>query len=332
MAYRKWAAASTIVLIALGFMLEGRWNSQPEGLPLRIAVSHTPLSTPFFVAAEKGFFREQGLNIQLQLHPGGHKCFESLVQGHVDLATSSDSVIMFNSFKRDDFSVLTSFVQSDNDIKIIAHADREITAPSDLVGKRVGIVPNSASEFFLYTLLLVNGVQPSQIVMVPLPANKMANALASNQVDAVSIWEPYGYDAFIQLDKNPQTIRAQGLYNLSFNLISMRHSADDIRHRDSHQRLLRALSQATKFIARHPETAQRITTDKLGMAPAAIRHSWRDYVFSLSLSNSLISTLESEAHWAVSQQRVLNTKIPDYRSYINGSALLAAEPSASLLR
>lgn len=332
MAYRKWTVVSALALITLGALIYERWNSQSAGIPLRIAVSQTPLSTPFFVAAEKGFFREQGLNVQLQLYPGGHKCFESLIQGKVDLATSSDSVIMFNSFKRDDFSVLSSFVQSDNDIKIVAHPDLAVKTASDLVGKRVGIIPNSASEFFLYTLLLVNGIPASDITMVPLPANKMSEALAKQQVDAVSVWEPYGYETLSHFKKPPQTIRAQGLYNLSFNLLSMRHSATDIRNRESHQRLLQALSKATKFIARYPDTAQHIAATQLKMSPAAIRHSWQDYVFSLSLSNSLISTLESEAHWAVSQQRVVNQQIPDYRSYINGSALLAAEPSASLIR
>ncbi len=41
--------------------------------PLTIAVSKTPLSAPFFIAQEKSFFKEVGLNIIIKEVHGGKR-------------------------------------------------------------------------------------------------------------------------------------------------------------------------------------------------------------------------------------------------------------------
>lgn len=99
-----------------------------------------------------------------------------------------------------------------------------------------------------------------------------------------------------------------------------------------HRKVLTALADAIRYIAKNPEEVQKITAQQLKRNPSAIAYGWDDYVFKLSLSNALISTLENEARWAVKQRRVTSETIPDYRTFIDDTALSTTEPTASLIR
>ncbi|MDD2883603.1 MAG: ABC transporter substrate-binding protein, partial [Dechloromonas sp.] len=55
--------------------------------PLRLALSQTPLSLPFYVAKQQGFFSAEGLHIQIEEVIGGHRSMQRLLAGEADLTT-----------------------------------------------------------------------------------------------------------------------------------------------------------------------------------------------------------------------------------------------------
>ena len=81
--------------------------------PLRLSLSLTPLSLPFFVANSQGYFAAEGLQLKITEVTGGHRTMQQLEEGSADLATSSEAVVMFNSFQHDDFAIIASFVTSE---------------------------------------------------------------------------------------------------------------------------------------------------------------------------------------------------------------------------
>lgn len=324
-----------LLLVFTGFVLS--YYLQPSlehrlpTLSVRIAVSQTPLTTPFYVAQDQGYFSDHGIEVELVPYVGGHRCFNALIEGTVDLATTSDSVIMFNSFDDKQFSILTSFVESDNDIKIVSAPNQHLSQANELSGKKIGVIHNSASEFFLHTLLLINGVPVDTVTLVPLSPDQMAAALDDGKIDAAAIWEPFAEEA-AQLSKNSRQaiLNSRGIYTLSFNLVTTRDLATP--QLEAHRRVIAALNDATRFIAANPAYAQRIIATQLKRDPYKIQRSWDDYLFKLSLSHSLISTLEHEARWALSHNRVAPQKVPDYRAFFDPRALVATDATASQIR
>lgn len=316
--------------LALGFSIQQSLESRTPPLSIRIAVSQTPLSTPFYVAQEQGYFADHGINVELLPYVGGHRCFNALIDGEADLATTSDSVIMFNSFGGTEFSILASFVESDNDIKIVSAPGQHIQTASELRGKRIGIIHNSASEFFLHTLLLINGVPAESITLVPLRPDAMVTALDSGEIDAAAMWEPFAQEAAQLSNHGEPILNSRGIYTLSFNLITMRELATP--QLEAHRRVIAALNDATRFIAVNPASSQRIIATQLQRAPHKISHGWDDYLFKLSLSNSLISTLEHEARWALNHNRVAVQPVPNYRALVDARALIATDAMASQIQ
>ena len=100
--------------VLLSIMLLGQTSLAAE---LSIAVARTPLSLPIFVAAQQGFFSDQGIHVHLQEVSGGHRALAAVLAGQVDIGTASDSVLMFNSLKRSDFVTLGYFVSSPSEAR-----------------------------------------------------------------------------------------------------------------------------------------------------------------------------------------------------------------------
>lgn len=290
---------------------------------LTIAVSRTPLSLPLYVAESQGYFAAEGVQVTFNEVVGGHRSFQKLLDGEADLATSSDAVIMSNSFKRNDFAVVATFVTAKKDINIVAGKDAAIARPQQIAGKRVGTVLGSASHYYLDTWLVFHGVDPKAVQLVSLQPEAMAAALAQGQVDAVAIWEPFGFEIIkaipgAKLLPNPDT------YVVSFNLIvPKRHLG---QRDDDLVKVLRALLRAEQFIQSEPAKAQGILLTRLKLDQDFIDWIWQHYKYRLSLEKSLITTLESEARWARQEGYVTAGRSPNYLEFIYTEPLRKARP------
>ena len=144
---------STITLV-LTLLLIFWTSSALSTEPLKISVSRTPLSLPLYVAESLGYFEDEGVKIKINDVIGGHRAMQQLYEGDADLATSSETVVMFHSFKHNDFAIIASFVTSTDDIKIITRSESGISHPKQLAGKLVGTVLGSSSHYYLETTLL----------------------------------------------------------------------------------------------------------------------------------------------------------------------------------
>ncbi|KGY13265.1 taurine-binding protein [Vibrio tubiashii] len=277
---------------------------------IKIAVSLTPLSSPFFVADQLGIFKHLGLDITLYPCSSGAACTQLMIDRTVDYATASESVLMFQSFERDDLSLLVSFVESDNDLKLLTLKPNHIRTVLDLVGKKVGVIKGTASEFYLDSVLLSQRAEKNAIEKVYLLPHEMVPALLSFRVDAISAWEPMGYEADLLSVAEVSNLGTKGVYQLSFNLITRSPYLEFVG--DEPVRLLRALDMAIEWINSHPKRSISLVAQRLDIPLNQVKWSWEDYLFRLSLGNSLLSNLQLQSRWAIENDLVKGTP-PDFR-------------------
>ncbi|ASG00068.1 ABC transporter substrate-binding protein [Vibrio anguillarum] len=294
-----------------------------ERKAVRIAVSQTPLSSSFIIADSLGFFEQQGVNVELVPCSGGVACSQALFSGNVDYATASESVVMFKLFQRNDFALLTSFVESDNDLKLLTLERLGMVNLSDLEGKKVGIVKASASEFYFDSLLIASDLKEMAVEKVYLPPEALNDSLFSSQVDAISVWEPYGYKTETSAPSDVLNLGLSGIYHLSFNLLSMKATVEEAH--DEIVAILRALKEANEWINLNPEQSREVIAQALNIPLPQLEWSWNDYVFRLSLGNALLSNLQLQARWAIEAGMVTGDK-PDFRT------VLASKPIEEVLR
>lgn len=313
---KRWFMAAGLVLV-----LTAAANAVAAGLT--IAVSRSPLSLPLYVAESQGYFAAEGVQVRFNEVVGGHRSFQQMLDGEADLATSSDAVIMSSSFKRKDFAVVASFVTSNRDIKLIAGKSAAIDRPQQLAGKRVGTIHGAASHYYLDTWLVFHGIDPKAIQLINLQPEAMAAALAQGQVDAVAIWEPFGF-RIVKTVPGATLLPNADTYMLSFNLIASRKLLG--QRDDDLVKVLRALLRAEQFIQSEPARAKAILRTHLGLDQEYIDWIWPHYKYRLALEQSLITTLESEARWARQEGYVTAGRSPNYLEFIHTAPLRKARP------
>ncbi|MGF1720611.1 ABC transporter substrate-binding protein [Vibrio kyushuensis] len=292
-------------------------KSAPTGERITIAVSQTPLSSPFIIASHLKLFEKQNVNIELIPCMGGVACAKSLFNNEVDFATASESVVMFESFNQDDLSLISCFVESDNDVKLLTLKDNNINSIDDLIGKRVGIIKASASEFYFDSLLRANNLQSLELIRVYMSPQQLSEALFSGDVDAVSIWEPHGY-LIMSGSKEVVNLSLDGIYHLTFNLLT--RDSEKKERMEASVKILTAVDQSIHWINQNPEEAREIIAGFLDIPKSQLEWSWEDYTFRLSIGNALLSNLQLQARWAI-EAKLVEGEMPDYRKILSPNAL-----------
>ena len=290
-----------------------------------IAVSKTPLSTPFYVAKSINAFKDTCVSVEYDEVIGGQIAFAKVINGEVDFGTTSDSVIAFQSLAKKSFVTHAMFVQSDNDVKLMTRSSEKINSVIDLKGKKIGVTKGTASEYFLSTLLAIDGLNFEDVDVYHYKPEQLINGFINNEVDAIVPWEPFAFNAVNSLKKQIKINDTKNLNTLSFNLIS---KIPDSLLVEKAACVIQGLSIAIEYIASHPEESKKIVIDELDLAPSFIDWVWPDYVFKLGLNQSLTLSIKSQATWAIEMKMSEYNEIPNIDNFIDRRAMFQVAPSA----
>jgi len=298
---------------------------QPQKYLVTIAVSKTPLSTPFYVAKAIDAFDGTCVNVKFDEVIGGQKAFAKVMNGEADFGTSSDSVIAFQSLANKDFVTHVMFVQSDNDVKLITRPSAQINSAIRLKGKRIGVTKGTASEYFLSILLALEGLTTEDVQLFHFKPDELVHGFIDNKTDAFVPWEPFAFHSTKLLNKQIKIHDTKSLNILSFNLISLIADKELV---EKAKCVIEGLTLAIDYIASHPEKAKRIVINELKLSAEFIEWVWPDYIFKLGLNQSLILSIKSQAIWAVETKMTEHNDIPNIENFIDSRAMLQVDPGA----
>ncbi|GGC73451.1 ABC transporter substrate-binding protein [Undibacterium terreum] len=296
---------------------------------LTIAVSTTGMSTPFYVAEKLGMFAQEGLKVKLLDCPSGSRCIKQMFDGKAQLATVSDLPIMFNSFERKDLVVLSTFCTTNFDTKLIVRKSGNITSVKDLAGKRIAIPMGTSSQYAFDLIALAEGLDPRSMGLINMAPEDMPQAMLSHKIDAAAVFEPTAYKLVQELGGEGQRLNIESVHTLSFNLVTLKPSMNT--RRDDMVRLMRALDNAALYIQGNQEKSKAILLEHLKLEPAFISWAWSDFRFNLVLSQSLLTSLESEARWAIRENLISNHQIPNFLDVLEPAILRKVRPGSVTL-
>jgi ABC-type nitrate/sulfonate/bicarbonate transport system substrate-binding protein len=316
-----------LLLLALAVIwgCQPKTESGPPGLPLKLSLGLAPFpySGLVAIAAEKGFFKESGLDLAIKDYAFGFATLEALSRGEIQMAMGNE----FSFAQMIDYDPslrLVASVALVNTNEIVAQKDRNIHKPADLKGKRIGFCPNTSSEYYLRTFLLVNKITSSEVTMVNLPASGMAEAIVNGDVDAISAWDTIVYDSKKRLPGNAISWPAQNNRDWQWILV-----AKDITTQTPEplKRFLRALLKAEDFVLTNNEEAKNIIARRWGFEPDFIQQVWDKTRLRVTLNQSLITSLESFSKWSREKENQRGEG-PNFLKYVYTGALDQVNPKA----
>ena len=324
--------AYVAVLLALlsVCLLSAACTSKTPTIPavekVTVAVPANLYGALFFVAREKGYFREEGLDVALDVHPYGKVALDNMVSGGADFAVSAETPVVFTVLKGGDVLVIASVLESVKDQIIIAMRRSGVEAPADLRGKRIGVTLGTNGEFLLDTFLVVNGIPRDSVRILNLGPDNMRAALKAGKVDAVSTGGQFGVGIREEFGEGAVTFFGENIYMLISPVTVLREFA---RTRPAAVRkLLRSLLRSQEFVRVDPAAALDIVARGLRTDPETVQQLWPLYEFRVKLDQSLLINMENQARWAIRNRLVPAKEVPDFLKYIHIEGLLAEKPEA----
>lgn len=182
---RAWA----VLLAGLVLMLPATAWAQ-EAVVLQLKWHHAFQFAGYYAALEKGYYREAGLEVDIQAGAPGIDVVERVVSGEADFGIGTSSLLLARAAGKPVVTLAVIFQHSP--LAIAVPVRGALQSVHDLVGKRVMIEPQS-DELFAY--LLRERIATDMITLVPHSFD--IDDLIQGRVDAASVYvtnEPYFLD------------------------------------------------------------------------------------------------------------------------------------------
>ena len=147
--------------------------------------------TPMQVArAEKKFEAATGWEIEWRTFGSGTEVIAAMASGDVQVAELGSSPLAIAASQGVELELFMIAQGLGTAESLIAKADSGIAKLEDVKGKRVAVPVGSTAHYSLMGALAHSGIAESDVTIVNLPADQIAAAWDSGQVDAAFIWQP----------------------------------------------------------------------------------------------------------------------------------------------
>jgi len=316
-----------VALLFLALFLSTCKDSKPGPMHMIIAEGMQPVAGPVYVAYEKHFWKDLGLDVELVSFTSGRLCLDAVLSGKADAGTMAETPIVNAAFQGAPIYVVAGIHQSQKNTKVIARTDRGVSKPLDLKGHKVGVSIGTNGEFFMDQYLKRIGLTRKDLQVVNLRPEDMAPSVIRADVDACFTWEPHIQNAKKKLGDAAVIFANDGVYKETYNIVTTQNGAKSKPKELS--LLLQGLSKAIDYMRDNPDDSIAIVSRHAGLDADLLKNIWSDYVFELSLDQSFLDLLNEEAKWSKANGTAPPaSEIPNYRLFILTEPLKAVKPEA----
>ncbi|RFB85178.1 aliphatic sulfonate ABC transporter substrate-binding protein [Rhizobium leguminosarum bv. trifolii] len=257
------------ILPAALFAFAAAWPAaSQESPPLRIGWVQAMANAPALIAEEKGYFREEGLNVELKGFGDGPVIQQAVAGGEIDVAYIGAPPVYQWAARGLEAKIIAKV--NYGQAALIARADGSIQSLSDLRGKKLaGVNRGSGMDVLLrgFVLKETAGLNPdADLQLSQMPVGNMNAALDTGVVDAAFSWEPFISQSVLRgtgrvvFDVNG-ALPGYPWYVVAAPSKTLKERPDDL------VKLLRANAKAVAFLREHPEEANRIIAQSFKLEP-----------------------------------------------------------------
>jgi ABC-type nitrate/sulfonate/bicarbonate transport system substrate-binding protein len=183
-----------LLAAAMGMsVLLGATPLQAQQQPLKLTLFGQPSvnNDAIWMAIEKGFYQQEGIDLTYRLFPSGTTAFQAFQTGQGDIVMTGDLPSVQYFFRvKGDYRTIAVIERDAKGYVVVARKD--ITRPHDLVGKTIATRVGSTGSWFISEYLSKNGVDPAKVTVKNLDTQVLPAALCGGDIAAFFIWQPVG--------------------------------------------------------------------------------------------------------------------------------------------
>jgi NitT/TauT family transport system substrate-binding protein len=228
-----------------------------------------------YVSEEKGFFKEQGIEMEWVPGQGSGDALKNLIAGNGDIAFVGPEAIYLAADKGSKLKAVYDIYPT-NVFNVFALKSKQIITPQDLKGKKVGVISMaSGTRYNLATILALNGMSERDVELVALGLNA-APAILDGKVDAMASTDSILYGMQASGLGAVDVIWARDYLNTSTDLFVVEEKFFEPK-KELFTRFLRAYRKGIEYTIKNPDEAIAITSKVAidGKDPARVAASMK---------------------------------------------------------
>lgn len=296
---------------------------------LTFADPNQPMVGLVYIADALGYFKDENLTLNYRKFTSGRDAINSVLAGESDVGVATEFPLANNILQGKDLHIIGTLYRTSQNAALVGRRDRGINQVTDLNGKRIGVAPNTNTDYMLSLMLAEAGLTDAVVSRTALKPEQMADALAEGSVDAVVTWSPHVANSEARFAP-AATVRLQATGYTELSLLGARPPVL-AQKSAAFQRLMNALVRAEDYVHTHDAEALKLLTQHLGARQEAdLRRAWPALKFLLRLDNLTLAALNDEAAWLAARTTPAPA-VPDFRSRISPQFLEAARPQSVTL-
>jgi len=271
----KWLAAMAapaVLLLSLAGCMPGQ---QAEDTKLKMGLLPILDTVPFYVAEEKGYFKEEGIEVELVPVKSAQERDALMQAGEID--GMLNDLVSTGLFNRDEtqIKIVATARRAYPDspqIRVLAAPGSGIVTAQDLAGVPIGISQNTLIEYITDRMLEAEGLSPDQIEIIEVSAIPVRfEQLMAGQIKAATLPDPLAQGAIaagasLVVDDSQYTQYSQSV--LSFSSTSSKSKPNTIK------KFLKAWNQAVQDLNNNPDQFSDLLIEK-GRVPESIQGAYQ---------------------------------------------------------
>jgi NitT/TauT family transport system substrate-binding protein len=334
---RKYSVVLAIVLVASALLVlvwfkrnsHKQISSALQSVTIGIQVS--PAMTLVMVAEDKGFFRQEGIDVQLKQFTAGKFALQALLGRSVDFAVSGDVPIALATLQGNPVKVVAQVVDATvNEVRVVAVRDGDITDPKKyftVKRRKLATSFGGGPEFFTFNFLQHYQISTSEVEILSQRPEDMPAALETRSVDAIAIFDPFAYIAEQKMDGKVVSFTNTALYSELYVLAARPEKL--AKDPSVVEALLRGLVRAQVYIQDYPDSSKEILQSYTKLDRSTIDGIWKNFSFKTALLQKLVDDWIAEAAWAKESGKVDGSvTLPDFRKVLDDRFLREVDPDA----
>jgi NitT/TauT family transport system substrate-binding protein len=287
---RNLLAASTTLLAAPAL-------GQTTPIKMTIATGVDPSFAPYYVAREGGFFTRNGLDVTVNTGPSGSAMVAFLIGNQINSAYGAEQAGVSAHLVDPNVVAVAEGTALLRWISVLARGVENMEA---LKGKRVGVARGTGSETFWLSVVSKLNLNPADYTIVNVEAPEMVAALERGNIDAFAVWEPWPTRAMRAIP-NTKILVSNDQIQIVRNFVYMNKTWAQA-NQDATTRFMRALIEATDFIASNPTEAAAQVARFLRQDRAFIAELMTKVGYRMNLTTDSVANIQL----AIDQLRGMN--------------------------